>query len=366
MGRLLHPGQYGVYAAGSSVVLVVTAFGSFGLDQLLLNGLITEAQFSRSCRSVAAVAMMISAVAVALWPNLSFASRVVGLLVSLAAALSTLRLPWILIPGVRLRFAVRARREMVTRLLTVVAAVGFAAVSRSAIATAVGSVVAGVLLLLAPQEHSWTTRSPIRATSVLLRRGLPYALSGALYSVYFVLDASLLAALRPSEEVGFYRAAYSFVAAAVAVTVVVNSDIMRPKLLNSERASDAARPYLWMSLFLGSASSLALLFLAPSLVRTLYGDAFSPAIAPLQILGLALLPHFVNSWLSNLYMAFSCVRRVLVVQGILVVLNVVGNLYLIPIMGSRGAALMTLVTEVAGVVLYLAQYKTVSQRAARA
>jgi O-antigen/teichoic acid export membrane protein len=350
--RLLGPAQFGVYAAGASVVVVATALGSSGLDQLLVSGQITEADFRRGVTSAAALVFVISSVAVALWPNLSTTSRGVGLIVSFAAAMTVLRLPWTVVPGAHLQFSVRAKRELALACCVSVATLSLTAALRSPLSVAAGAASVGLVVALLVDRGQHLRPATGVSSRDLLRKGLPFALSGVLYSLYFALDASLMAALRPAAEVGFYRVAYSFVIVAVAVAVVLNNDIMRPTLARRGVTFANARPFLLTTAALGIAFAAAIYGLAPFAVKLFYGSGFSPAVTPLRILGLSLIPHFFNAWLVNIYVSRGQWRRVLWVQGVLLVVNVGMNLWLIPMRGGEGAALATLITEVLGVALY--------------
>jgi O-antigen/teichoic acid export membrane protein len=354
--RLLGPDKFGVFAAGASVVVVAWALGSFGLDQLLMAGQIDESDFRRGVISAAVLVFVISSIAVAVWPNLSATSRGVGLIVSLAAATTVLRLPWTLVPGAHLQFGVRAKRELALACGVSIATLSLTAVLRSPLAAAAGAASVGlaiVLLVDRGKGFGMATRvAKPMASRDLLRKGLPFALSGVLYALYFALDASILAALRPAAEVGFYRVAYSFVMVAVAIAVVINNDIMRPILARLGVTFATARPFLLISASLGVLVAGAFYGLAPFLVKVVYGSGFSPAVTPLRILGLALLPHFFNAWLVNIYISHGRLRRVLTVQGVLLVVNIGLNLWLIPARGGEGAAIATLATEALGVALY--------------
>ena len=200
--RLLGPDNFGIYAAGASVVVVATALGCCGLDQLLISGQIAESDFRRGVKSAAALVFVVSSIAVIAWPNLSATSRGVGLIVSFAAAMTVLRLPWTVVPGAHLQFSIRAKRELMLACCVSIATLSLTAGLRSPLAAAAGAAGVGLaIVLLADRDKNSGDATGVAkgvASKVLLRKGLPFAVSGVLYSLYFALDASLMAALRPA------------------------------------------------------------------------------------------------------------------------------------------------------------------------
>lgn len=353
--RVLQPAQFGVYAAAQSVVAMVLLIQLLGLDQLFLQQRLSDDELDVGTTQVVVAATVLVALAAGLWPGLSTPQRWCVLLLGAAGVLELLKTPWLLRPQRDLRFGVRARREALTRVARVVLLAGLVFAVHSAVALAGVGLVLAVLLLLPTEGRLVLDRRVVDPASLRrLAQGLPYAVSGIFYTAYFTIDASLLASLRPAQDVAYYRAAYNLVLAAVVFPIVLNNDILRPRLYAAAGAVERrrlVRDFGALSLGLGLVVSLLLLLLRHPLIQILYGDAYRPAERLLGVLALALPFHYLTSLASNVLIARQLVRRLLVAQAALAVLNVAGNLVLIPRQGLQGAAVMTLVTEAAGTVL---------------
>jgi O-antigen/teichoic acid export membrane protein len=106
------------------------------------------------------------------------------------------------------------------------------------------------------------------------------------------------------------------------------------------------RSFFWLNLVLGICACLVVAFLGSALVVPIFGDGYAPSKPLLQILAIALPFHYVNSWAGNGLVASGRLSKVLFVQGATAAVNVVGNLLLIPAIGARGSALVTVGSEI--------------------
>lgn len=357
LARALGPERYGVLASATAISAILLLLGIFGLEQLFLVGSIDLTEFQVRSTQVSAISVVAVGLGALAWPAVGSSTRLCILLVGVASAADQLKLPYLLEPQRRLDFGRRARRETALRLAAAATSVVVVVVWRSPVAVAASLLVASGLLLLPTRtiprldgRYGWSSLRRV------LRQGLPFATSGALYTLYFQIDMALLASLRTSEEVAQYRAAFSLVAAAVVLAVAWNNEVMRPRLYRetygSRQFAGILRSSGAVSVAVGGLCALAMVALGPTAIRIAYGRAYEPAGALVQILGLAMVAHFFNSWAGNALVAQRRVRLVVMLQAALVGINVVGNLLLIPTRGARGAAVMTVVTEWIGCVLY--------------
>jgi len=360
IARFLGPDRVGDVAAATSVVTVMLVLGAFGIDQLYLQGRVDEAATRSHLWRVAGISAALAVGGSLAWPGLPPTARLCGVLIGIAAAGDQLKVLWLCRPQYDLDFATRGRRDLGMRSLSVALSVLAAVVIGTAVSVAAGTLAASLLVLIPALASGATVSDRMETLPRLrdvLRGGLPFAVSGALYTLYFQVDGAILASLSAAHEVGLYRAAYSFVFAAVAIPVAVNGDVMRSRLYRvADRAGSLwsdALPFAGASLGLGIAVAGVMRELATPLTRLLFGSAFLGASSLLAVLALAMIPHYLNSWAGNLLIAAHRIRVVVVVQGSLAALNIAGNLAAIPRYGARGAAWMTVITEGAGSGVYL-------------
>lgn len=357
LARVLGPGEFGIVASATAITSILLVFGSFGLDQLYLVGEIDRHALRVRSTQIFVVAAALATLGALAWPSVATTTRACVALIGVATALDYLKLPYLLEPQRRLDFGRRARRETVLRLGIAGAAVAGALLRQSPVTVGAAILLASVALLAPARALPRLDRhQPVSSLPEMLRRGMPFAVSGALYTLYFQIDMALLASLSSSEAVAQYRAAYNFLAAAVVLAVVLNNEIMRPRLyrlaIDGREFAAILRSSAVLSAGVGAACAVVTVGLGPAAVSLAYGDAYRPAGTLVRILGLAILPHFFNSWAGNALVARRHVRLVVLLQAALVAVNVAGNLVLIPSRGPTGAAIMTVVTEWAGAVLY--------------
>ncbi|MHB8464574.1 MAG: oligosaccharide flippase family protein [Acidimicrobiales bacterium] len=367
VARYLGPDRVGDVAAATSVVTILLVLGPFGVEQLYLQGRVDAATARHHLSRIAAISGAVAIVGSLLWPGLSGTARACGVLIGIAAAGDQLKVLWLCEPQYHLDFASRGRRDFAMRSVSVVLSALAAVVVGTALSVALGTLVASLSLLWFawPRDRRgtglWPASGPSPSTMPLravMRLGLPFALSAALSTIYFQADGAILASAASRHDIGLYRAAYGFIFAAVAVPVALNADVLRSSVYRAmERPGSLWRTAIRFGIVnaaLGVGAALVLRELAHPLMRNLLGPAFVPAAPLLAVLALAMIPHYLNSWAGNLLIAIGFVRHVVVVQGGLAAVNVIGNLIAIPRYGPRGAAWMTVISECVGTAAYAA------------
>ncbi len=186
----------------------------------------------------------------------------------------------------------------------------------------------------------------------IARDALPLGVAVLLISVYGRIDVVLLKAFTSSESVGYYGFAYRAVDLAAPMSLMFIGSVF-PLLSNHHVASerdDFRRLYqrsqdVLTVLGLGLLT-LMILFARP-LVDVVGGAKYAPAVMNLRILAMA----FGLIWLSNLvdYSLVAIGRQAVLLRIACVglVVNVSSNLVLIPMFGRNGAAMATVITELA-------------------
>jgi O-antigen/teichoic acid export membrane protein len=190
-----------------------------------------------------------------------------------------------------------------------------------------------------------------------LAEALPMGATTLLSLVFFKLDVVVVRALSGEAELGAYSAAYKVFEAALVLPSVVMAAAFSP-LARAHR--DPGRRQRWevalASLLLGTGALVgATLWLGGArIVAALFGAGFVRAVPSLSILGAAVPLMFLNAGLTPILIARGLERSNLVLAAGLVAVNLAANLALVPRWGGPGAALATLVTEVARAVGCLA------------
>jgi O-antigen/teichoic acid export membrane protein len=212
---------------------------------------------------------------------------------------------------------------------------------------AVGSAVQAITALRAAPRRPRPSRKRL---GVLVHHGLPIGISGVLVLLYARIDQLIVFVVRGSSSAGLYGSVYNILDTAHFVPISILTTLApimaaswpgnRARLLHTTRLSTEA-------MAVGSFGALAFVSVAATpLIRLFYGKAFIAAAPALPVLGAAFIFICFGYMNDNLLVIFGLQRRRLVISLVALVLNVVGNLILVPIDGFMGAAWMTLATEV--------------------
>jgi O-antigen/teichoic acid export membrane protein len=186
----------------------------------------------------------------------------------------------------------------------------------------------------------------------LFRKGAPVAYAGAVITLIFQVDTVLLGALRGALEVGYYRAP---VLVLEGITIVPR--ILSYALIPTMAAWYLKSPQVVTALYRRGCKYLLLVGLPMGAFGLLESDRFiallfGPEYAvPSAKAARLLLPAAVFMFLSNFgETTLACVNRwgtIVAIATVSLALNIGLNLWWIPLYGYWGAALATLVTELA-------------------
>lgn len=215
-----------------------------------------------------------------------------------------------------------------------------------AVTTAVGSL---VLVVAASRAATRRPRPSRKHLARLLREGFTVGVSGVFVLFYGRIDQLLVFQIRGSHQAGLYGSVYGILEQTQFVPISIITAIgpvlaaawpgNRERLL---RASVACAEALGIVSF--GALAFATVAAVP-LVRLVFGRAFEPAAPALPVLAGAMVLISFNYISDNLIVVTGRQRGRLIVSIVALVVNVGGNLILIPAVGFMGAAWMTLVTE---------------------
>ena len=194
----------------------------------------------------------------------------------------------------------------------------------------------------------WYWKWRLETAKELLRDSWPLILSGMVISIYMKIDQVMIKEMLDAEAVGHYAAAVRLSEAWYFVPMAITSSVF-PAIINAKKQSEELYYQRLQKLYdlmvwLAVAIALPTTFLAPWVIRVLYGDAFLPAAGVLSIHIWAGVFVFLGvtsgKWLltENLQI-FSTINT-----SIGAIVNIVLNYILIKNMGINGAAISTLIS----------------------
>lgn len=167
----------------------------------------------------------------------------------------------------------------------------------------------------------------------------------------------MLQYMKGAEEVGIYNAAYKLFTLGLSLPWMMNQALF-PTLssLDSSGAEKLRDPYnvvIKYTIIMALPLSVGGFLLAPKIISLFFGREYLEAAPVLKVLFLLLLPCSVASF-TNCILTIKNPRITMwIAGGVMVPLNIILNLLLIPKFSYYGAAVATLVTEIAGAILSL-------------
>lgn len=190
----------------------------------------------------------------------------------------------------------------------------------------------------------------------LLSLSCSYILSGMMTAMYASTDKFMLKQLLDESIVGYYSLAVTISSMWVFVLSAIIESVF-PVIMESYKKNDRkflyVNKWLYALVFYISVFASAIIFLiAPFFIKTVYGDQYLPAVAPLRIVvwyvAFAYLGVARDAWVV-------CERKQKYLKYLYLgsaVLNVALNLLFIPTIGVCGAALASLITQVSTIFIF--------------
>ncbi|MBW6453547.1 MAG: flippase [Methyloprofundus sp.] len=192
--------------------------------------------------------------------------------------------------------------------------------------------------------HHWQIKSE-RAKS-LLKDSWPLILSGLAITAYMRIDQIMLGQMLGDESVGIYSAAVRISEAWYFIPLAIIASVF-PSIIEAQKQSlilysQRLQQLFDLTIILAFLVAVPMTFLSTSLVTLLFGQSYEEAGSVLAIhiwTGIfVVLSHTSGRWLINEGYTLFALKRNLI--G--VIINVILNIYIIPIYGANGAAIATL------------------------
>ena len=190
----------------------------------------------------------------------------------------------------------------------------------------------------------------------MLRNSWPLIFSGLVVMIYMRIDQIMIKEMLGEREVGLYSAAVRISEMWYFIPVIITNSIF-PSIVNAKNVSEELykirlqRLYTLM-VWAAIAIALPMTFVSEWLVTLLYGEAYREAGPVLMIhiwtgvfvsLGVA-----SGAWLINQNLQLFAFYRTFIGA----VINVILNLFLIPIYGMIGAAIATVIAQVMAALVF--------------
>lgn len=183
----------------------------------------------------------------------------------------------------------------------------------------------------------------------LLKKSAPLFISSLMVQVYYSADIVFLGFMHPGIQLGYYTGAYKIILIIATIPPLVYAVFVRDiaKAKDDTFRNSSVRLYITILLVLGIFFSLLLYGADEFIITVVLGKAFLDAKFVLHLLTINLFFIFVNVALANLLIAWDEHKRYMFIVMCGAAVNIGCNIFLIPLYGIYGAAISTILSEVA-------------------
>jgi O-antigen/teichoic acid export membrane protein len=372
LGAWLGVADFGVLYLAMSLSLLFAVLVEFGLNQQLVRAIARDPELAGPYLvNALAIKLALSLVAYLMILGLTFVlgydaqARLVIAVYSLILAFSGTATTFTAVYQGTQRVIYAAVGTVVEKVLVCVLALGllwlgFGVVAMAAVfvvGAAASALWQGVFLRRVARVELRLDRAVM---GTLARSAIPFFAYWVLGSLYYRLDTILLSKLSGETVLGWYGAAYRLFDTLVFLPSIVASAILFPIL---SQLSIQSRPALRRAmvrgldtiLIVGIPICVGLFTLAEPIIGLIYPrPEFMQAVPALQWLAVGLLLLYVNSILGVTLVSLNQEKKLTLLAGLALVLNLGLNLALIPRFQHVGAASTTAATEAFMLVYLLA------------
>lgn len=364
LARYLGPEHFGIYALALSVGLVFGLVANLGLDPVIIKELAKEPTRAREyfshavlLRAFSGVICFLCVVFIALGPwyegevrsaiivfGLSlFFTSMIGVFDAIFKGLQRMAYSALIV-------ALRPVLNLVLALMVI--AMGLGVMWITAVHVVTGMVLFLIIYYFVLNRSFFSFAWPTNFVLLrgLLKSGLPFLLNGGLFIIAAKLDVLMLSVMVGVGAVGLFSSANGLIMMLFILPTIISS-VMFPvwsvEYGNSgNRAPGKLKFTVKVLNNVGVPAGVLITFLAPEIIRLLYGEDYAEAVPIFRTLGVAVLLAFSRSVWVWFLTAMGSIYQVMAINIIGVVLNCFLNLLLIPRLGATGAALSTTVMMV--------------------
>lgn len=361
--RILGAAGYGTFSYMTSLAAMLTIFSDMGLTGILIReGARSEelrrAYFATSLFIKLIIIVFSFAVIVLVSPRITNTplSSTLVYAIGLLTVFDALRA----FGNAIFRAEERMQFEAGTNILTQVsilaagmyALIFFPSPETLAIAYALGSAVGLIAITFLVRKYLRSVFKFFRKDLIktILIAGWPMGISAIFGGFLINTDTVMIGWFKTAEQVGFYSAAQKPIAFLYLLPALIVSGIfpVMARYAKSDRNKfrEVMEKGLSMTILIAYPLVAGIALNASQIVELFYGAEFISATAPLIVLSLTLLITFPGTVIMNAIFAFDRQKEMVPVWIIGALLNVSLNLLLIPHIGTVGAALTSLLSQI--------------------
>lgn len=185
----------------------------------------------------------------------------------------------------------------------------------------------------------------------------PFGLAAIAHLIYFQSDIVLISYFKGNQDAGIYNAAFTVITAVYLLPAVLYQKYLLPKLhrwSNSDREIfiEVFKKGTMLMLVFGCIAALTIWISADYFVPLIFGDNYITASSVLKIIGLSVPAIFVALSVGASLVTQEHMRRKVKYMLAVACVNILLNVYAIPVYGVIGAAWATVISNYLLLTLY--------------
>lgn len=228
---------------------------------------------------------------------------------------------------------------------------GLKGVALAYIGGAAASALLATLVALRKYPGGVRLRIDLTLCFTLLRQALPLSLAVIFAVIYFQIDIVMLGLMKNETVVGWYSASYRLIEALIFIPTAFTASLLpvmsRLNRARQEKLEDIAQKAIKYLIAISIPIVIIVVMLAGPFIYIIYGGAYCNSIPALCILVFAIPFIFVNNAFHAILISTDRQQIVGMNAALCVVVNIILNIALIPSLSYIGAAMATVITELA-------------------
>lgn len=190
-----------------------------------------------------------------------------------------------------------------------------------------------------------------------LKNSLAFGMHTILAALYFQIDTVFLSYFSGDIAVGYYQAAMRIVLASMVIFDIISGSYF-PLVARDFRSEKNGHNKILYSfnkylILTGGSVAVGLFLYADILIESLYGSSYRASTIPLQLLSVVVFLRFAGGAYGAVITVSDNQNMRAMSVGASLVVNILLNCMLIPLYGAEGAAIVSVVTHILMVLLYV-------------
>ena len=225
------------------------------------------------------------------------------------------------------------------------------------------TVVQGIGFLVSYKKNDLTFKSwkfDRKLALSILKNSWLLMLASAATFIYLKIDQVMIGKMMGVTEVGLYTVAVKMADVWYFIPGIICSSLF-PAIINAKKSNEnlykkRLKNLYWLMFFVSFIIALPISLLSKPLILWIFGVEYIMAASILSIYVWAGIGFFLSMAINQCLMSENKLKKIFVISLVTMIVNVLLNLYFIPVFGLNGAAVATLISYLVAPILILSNF----------